>query len=143
MNNYLILTLLLIFTSCGQVLGAKKSKSMKNINFIPEKFNDIKLWYYQAQMNECSPNYPNKIIQLNTITINVPQTILFNGDSEKLTSIIPVCASYIVSLKRVYKYSDLSEKMLHIKNIDKEEVFTEEIVDKMDYGMKPLVSPNY
>ena len=115
---------------------------MKNINFIPEKFNDIKLGYYQAQMNECSPNYPNKIIQLNTISINIPQTILF-VEAEGFVPIIPVCASYAISLRRIYKYNYLAAKKLHIKKIEEEEIFTGEIVRKINYGMVSLLPPNY
>ncbi|MBF0576889.1 hypothetical protein [Dysgonomonas sp. GY617] len=103
---------------------------MKNIHFIPKEFNEIKLGYYETIENECSPTFLNGEITLNTITINTPEKIVYKLHSDNFTPVIPVCAAYIISLRRGFKYHKLSAKMLHIRKLDEETVYSGEIIDK-------------
>ena len=125
--------------SCQTV---KKTKNMKNIEFIPQEFNIVKLGFYETSETVSFLQF-SEGIPMNTITISTPQKIICNTNDKYFVPVIPVCAVYIVSLKRGLKYSYLSAKMLHIRNIYEETIYSGEIVDKnMEYE-HPIYPPNY
>lgn len=120
-----------------------ENTNMSGTEFFPQRFHNVKLGYNETEMNECSPGYPEELFSTNKILINIPEKIVLRLDKDnELHPVIPVCASYIVSLRRIYKYNDLSIKILYIKNIETEEVFSGEIVQHLEYGT-PLPPPNY
>jgi hypothetical protein len=108
----------------------KKSEQMKNIHFIPKEFNEIKLGHYETKENYCSPTFFNGTITLNTITVNTPEKIVYKLHNDNFIPIIPICAAYMVSLRRVFKYNKLSARMLYIRKLGEETVYSGEIVDK-------------
>lgn len=121
--------------SCGglqntKVDNDKQPEQMKNIQFIPKEFNEIKFGHYETKENICSPTFLNGTTTLNAITINTPEKIVCKLHSDNFTPVIPICAAYMVSLRRIFKYNKLSARMLYIKKLDEETVYSGEIVDK-------------
>ena len=115
MKHYLIIALLLALASCGQILEIKKNKNMKTIKFIPEKFENIDFESMEREMCPCSPNYPERLSEMNALKINVPKKIFFHRLDEKLDPVFPICIAYSKSVLRELKYHDFSERTIHIK----------------------------
>lgn len=121
----------------------KTTKNMKAIEFIPQKFHDVKLGYYETSKNECSPGYPLNASDFlwSEIAINVPDRIICNVLDSTFAPIIPICGAYIISQKRGLKYAHLSDKVLHIK-IDNT-WHSSVIVDPDLQYEHPALPPNY
>ena len=91
---------------------------MRNIYFIPEKFNDIKLGYSVRSMNPCSPGYPDRLFEINIIKINTPEKVIYKLNKEESAFIIPLCILSSTSIKRIYKYNHLSDRLIHVRKMD-------------------------
>jgi hypothetical protein len=113
---------------------------MGPIRYIPEAFNDVRLAYNSRGMNPCSPYYPDGEIDINTISINVPEKIICTSQG-LLESIIPVCATLSVSDRITYKYYELN-LMIHIRAISEDKVYSGEVIDEEDDGSS-VPSPGY
>lgn len=143
---FLLLSITFTF-SCGSVLNSNinnlnQPNQMKSIKFIPEEFNNIKLGYNETEQSVSSLQFPDGI-PINTITISTPDKIVCNLKYEDFTPVIPVCAVYLVSLKRGLKYNDLSAMMLHIRKLDEKAVHSGEIVDKGLGDDHPILPPGH
>ena len=134
----------LIAGSCGQTTN---KNDMKTIEFIPKKFNDVKLGLYETYKNPCSPGYPRDITDRlwNKIVINAPRKIIYtiNNEMDTLIPIIPVCGAHIVTDRRGLKYNDLGASIFHIRKINDENWFTGRIIDKDLQYEFPALPPDY
>jgi len=130
--TYPLLLISILFSCCSAVIKkqSQKIKNMENIQFIPKEFNDIKLGYYETEENCCSPAWISEMRTINSIIINTPQKIICDMNKEDFVPVIPVCATYSVSLRRGFKYHNLSAKMLYIRKIDDGAIYFGEIVNK-------------
>ena len=104
---------------------------MKNIEFIPKEFHDVKLGYNETEMNPCSPGYPEELFSSNMIVINIPQKIIYRLDKDSVVQpMIPVCMLYVVSAKRSLKYDSLSQILIHMsKGGISDEIYRGDIYD--------------
>lgn len=141
-----IITLLIFFFLNFSVYG---DELMNNIFFEPNTFNDLKYnwnnYIWDEKENACC----NQISEVNKISINLPTKIyLKDCISEKIP--IPICLSYYITEKRIYKYSKEEYGLtLHIKSIeeDQSEWFNYPIEKKefIDYSMQEMIalSPDF
>jgi hypothetical protein len=146
-NRVILCLFITVLFSCSNLLNSnikkdKKTEYIKNIKFVPNEFNNIKLDYYETCETPCSPNFPEGV-PINTIAINTPQKIICYINKEGLVPIIPICAVYSISLRRGLKYDNLSAKMLHIRKVDEKTVYSGEIVDKNMQYEYPDFPPEY
>jgi hypothetical protein len=143
----LLLALIAGLSGCIRLFNSnyktdKKYENMKNTEFIPKEFNNIKLGYYETSESISFLQYPEGI-PMNTIIISTPQKILCHINNKDFVPVIPVCAVYEISLERGLKYAHLSAQMLHIRKLDEETVYSGEIENKnIDYG-HPIYPPDY
>ena len=103
--------------------------NMKPIIFIPKEFHDIKLGYFERSQNFIATLYPLGI-PINTIVVSTPQKIIYHVNHEDFVPVIPVCAEHMITTRRGLKYAHLSARMLHIRRLDEETVYSGEIVNK-------------
>jgi hypothetical protein len=136
-----IVFLIGVLLLCSTVVSYSQKSNMQNIQFIPKEFRNVKLGYREGGSNSCSPAFRDEMRTINSITINIPQKIIYKIDSENNVPIIPVCAAYMISLRRGYKYSGISAKTLYIKKIGEKPVYSGEIVDKDESLV--MLPPNY
>ena len=144
--TYPLLLISILFSCCSAVIKkqSQKIRDMENIQFIPKEFNDIKLGYYERGENCCSPAWISEMRTINSIIINTPQKIICDMNKEDFVPVIPVCATYSVSLRRGFKYHNLSVKMLHIRKIDDGVIYVGEIVNKdIQYEYYPAPFPHH
>jgi hypothetical protein len=132
--------LLGVLLLCSTVISYGHKSNIDTIKFIPEEFNDIELGYYCTRENSCSPKFSIGMIPVNTITVNIPQKIIYKMKDENFEPIIPVCIAYMISERRGYKYSTLPRQILHIKKVGEESIYSGEIVDKDESLI--IVPPN-
>jgi DNA-binding Lrp family transcriptional regulator len=141
---FLSLFILVLFScrslSDSNLIKEEKSEQMENIKFIPKEFHDVKLGYSQGSSNLCSPKFPSGT-PINSITINTPSKIIYNTENRDFIFVIPVCAAYQITDRRGYKYSALSRRVLHIKKVGEETIYSGEIVDKDESLI--ILPPNY
>ncbi|MCD8176832.1 MAG: hypothetical protein LUE98_05160 [Tannerellaceae bacterium] len=107
-----------------------KIKNMKTIQFLPKEFNEIKLGYYENEMSVCSPGYPDDTVEINTLLINIPHTII-SKDRKSCTPVIPLCITSGLSDKRYYKYYNLSAKIIYVKKEGEEVIYSGQIVEQI------------
>ena len=111
---------------------------MKNIEFIPEYFHQVKLGDNQSKENKLTPHYPDFELYLNNkIEINIPQKIILRRPASEFTPIIPVCGAYMITRRRGLKYGHLSAKMLHIRKAGEETWHSGEIIP-LEEELTPL-----
>lgn len=139
--------LLIIFFFCNLYLNG--DDMMNLIHFEPDSFNKLKFnwndYIWDENENECC----NQISEVNKISINLPSKIYLNNDI-KGTIPVPICISYYITEKRIYKYSETEyELSLNIKPNDdnktgwlKYPIAKKEIID---YAMQEMIElpPNY
>ena len=104
---------------------------MKNIEFIPEYFHQVKLDdNHQSVRHKLTPYYPDSpsLYFKNKIEINIPQKIILRRPASEFTPIIPVCGAYVITLRRASKYAHLSAEMLHIRKAGEETWHSGEII---------------
>lgn len=149
MDKQKVLTLLMAATisfSCGYVGFSRNNANnlnyiaMDSIKYTPATFKDILLGYNSRERNKCTPLYPNDLIEPNVILINVPNTIVLgNGNCDDV--VVPLCATYLISLRRAYKYADSEVKRIHIKSLDEDVVYSGDILNP-DLALEdPLFPP--
>jgi hypothetical protein len=98
---------------------------MKPIAFVPQEFNDIKLGYFQDGATPCSPDRP--LGKLSFIAINSPGKVIFDPQADSLLSVVPICAVYSVASRRLLKYYKLSAKLLTVKDLKTNILYTGEV----------------
>ncbi len=94
------------------------------VRYVPEAFGKVKLGWRENRMNPCSPGYPEDLVEMNSLSINVPESVIYRAGHPPTVSVIPLCVTYSVSLRRVYKYHSVSDKMLYVKDLDTQEEYS-------------------
>ena len=127
----------------GQTNNNQNNTMMKNIEFIPQEFNDVKLGYYETIKNPCSPGYPQNASDFlwNAIAINVPEKIICYVNDSTFLPVIPVCIAYVIGEKRGLKYAHLSTPVIHARKIDEEIGYSGEMIKPNSFT--PALPPNY
>ena len=140
----LILWMLTASTSC-QTLKQDSAMPVSTIQFIPETFNDLELGFLSSDFNPCSPMYPESAIsQLrNELRINAPKRIIYNlkKSGDTVRPVIPVCLASVITLRRTYKYPNLSEEVLFIRRTDSDSWFSGKVFDETLEDGTPIVQP--
>jgi hypothetical protein len=142
-NKLTILLLSLAMLSCGRVVSSnnKKELDMRNIEFIPEEFHNVKLGFYETENNVFTP--PNADFLWNEIIIIAPEKIIIHSGSDTIRPIIPICGAYIIGQRRGLKYAHLSAKMLNIRKIGEEIWYSGAIIDPNLQYEHPALPPNF
>ena len=111
-----------LFTGC-KTLEIKSSKIsnqneyMDNVFFEPNIFNNLKYNWNDYIWDEYENNCCNQISEVNKISINSPNKIYIKKSTIKKIA-IPICISYFITDKRIYKYHDKEYDLaLYIKKI--------------------------
>lgn len=140
----LILWMFVTSVSCQT---QKKDCVMQNpsIRFIPEIFNELELGYLKAGINPCSPLYPESAIShlRNELRINAPEKIIYSIKIpvDSVQPVIPVCIASVITLRRTYKYPDLSEEVFFIRKADTECWFSGKVFDETLQDGNPIIPP--
>lgn len=117
-----------ILISCSCVTKHKITKEMKSITFIPKEFEDIELGYDKTNSNKLTPLYPDGISS-NTIAINTPTKVIYKISKDSVVKpSIPLCTIYAISSKRGLKYANLSAKIIHVKELNSDIIYSGEII---------------
>lgn len=119
----------------------KTKESMRDIEFIPKEFNDIKLGDDETEMVKTTPGFPNNDMKINAIAIHTPQQIICNFSDMCMMPVIPLCVRYAVSLRRALKYNQLSDRLIHVKSVDNGTEYSGKIVEKIEDNCIDYVSP--
>lgn len=115
---------------------------MRDIEFIPQEFNDIKLGDDETEMVKTTLVFPNDEVKINTIAIHTPQQIICNTSDTCIMPVVPMCVRYAVSLRRAYKYNHLSDELIHVKSVGDGTEYSGKIVEKIeDYCLPDSISP--
>jgi len=116
-----------------------QTEIMKEIQFIPKEFHEVKLGYYEGMPNVCTPlggadlGYmcPN-----NKIFINIPQKIICK---DGVKPVIPVCGTYMITNRRKTKYAHSPARMLNIRRVG-DDVWYSAAITNLDPG---IVIPSF
>ena len=116
------------------------------IRFIPECFNELELGNFHNGRNPCSPMYPEEAIWhlMNEILINVPEKIILSTSVpiEHIRPVIPVCIARVATIRRGYKYANLSDEVFNIRKADSDEWYQGKVYyEEWDEGEIPGPSP--
>lgn len=116
------------------------------IHFEPNCFNNLKYDWNNYVWDETENDCCNQLSQINKISINLPSKIY---QIQKKTISVPVCISYYITEKRIYKYNEKEyELSLNIKaNGDKSGWLKYPLAKKefIDYTIQEMMElpPNF
>lgn len=130
---YILIFWLFSITSslAGDSLTSNTSTDMMiNIKFIPKEFHDVEFGLAGGDRYPCSPGYPDTYFESSNIHINIPKQIIYKRINNLNTPVIPLCAVFAISEKRALKYNYLSTKVVHIRRVDQDRVYSGKLIDR-------------